>query len=403
MLTYFPSPYPGEWWYSALCRYHVRSGHTKQQTTIKELFGGHPRAAMGTLFPNCTVHQIISQLPSSWDCRNIILHHTLFPYYVRMYPLEQKAKMLETLCRGESVSLTHIWKATTKKAWSLRYCPACVRADMEKYGEAYWHREHQLPLAMVCCVHNCRLQCAGEPDPRLNEAFYPLSQERIADVAPPEKSWCETLSRAVSNYLTLPLEAGPTADHNNLAQALMNKGYGIIQSSQGLSLDAPRLYQDLTEKYGLGLIKETFGNEVSAFVLNRIVKWNLTSPERYIILQDFAGLSTETVFSTKSIEDRLYARLKELAATGVIYGKQALAEQLGLKSFQIDRLARKYGIAPFWERNGAFAEKKGDMIKLYLTTEERRAIHKAAQELGFRYDGHFVKYCVEKALQNYGQ
>lgn len=403
MLTYFPSPYPGEWWYSVLCRYHVRSGHAKQQTTIKELFEGHPRAAMGTLFPNSTVHQIISQLPPPWDCRDIILHHTLFPYYVRMYPSEQKEKMLVALCRGESVTLTHIWKSTTKKVWSLRYCPICAKADMEKYGEPYWHREHQLPLAMVCCTHHCLLQCVGEPDPRLNETFYPLCQERIADVAAPEQSWCETLSRAISNYLIFPLEVGPTPNHNNLAQTLANKGYSIVRGNQGLSLDAPRLYRDLTAKYGSALIKETFGDEVSAFVLNRITKWNLTSPERYIILQDFAGLSTETVFSTKSIEDQLYARLKELAATGVIYGKQALAEQLGLKSFQIDTLARKYGIAPFWERNGAFAEKKGDMIKLYLTAEERRAIHKAAQELGFRYDGHFVKYCVEKALQNYDQ
>ena len=25
MLTYFPNPYPDEWWYSVLSRYHVRS------------------------------------------------------------------------------------------------------------------------------------------------------------------------------------------------------------------------------------------------------------------------------------------------------------------------------------------------------------------------------------------
>ena len=38
MLTCFPTPYPDEWWYSVLCRYHTRSGNTKQQTTIRELF-----------------------------------------------------------------------------------------------------------------------------------------------------------------------------------------------------------------------------------------------------------------------------------------------------------------------------------------------------------------------------
>lgn len=297
------------------------------------------------------------------------------------------------------MTLTHIWKSTTKKAWSLRYCPACVRADTEKYGEPYWHREHQLPLAMVCCVHHCRLQCAGESDPRLNEAFYPLGQERIADATAPERSWCETLSRVVSDYLTLPLEVGPTENHNNLAQALANKGYGIVRSGRGLSLDANRIYRDLTTKYGASLVQETFGAEISAFVLNRIVKWNLTSPERYIILQDFADLPAETVFSLEPIADNIYTQLKELAATGITYGKQALAEQLGLKPFQLDALAHKYGIEPFWERNGVSVEKKADMIKLYLTIEERQKIHQAAQELGFRYDGHFVKFCVEEALK----
>lgn len=133
--------------------------------------------------------------------------------------------------------------------------------------------------------------------------------------------------------------------------------------------------------------------------MNRIVKWNLTSPERYIILQDFADLPAETVFSLEPIADNIYTQLKELAATGITYGKQALAEQLGLKPFQLDALAHKYGIEPFWERNGVSVEKKADMIKLYLTIEERQKIHQAAQELGFRYDGHFVKFCVEEALK----
>lgn len=399
MLTYFPTPYPNEWWYSVLCRYHVRSGHAKQQTTIKELFGGHLKAAMGTLFPNSTIHQIISQLPSPWDCRTVILDHTLFSYYVRMYNSDQKIKMLDALCNGESVTLTHIWKSTTKKTWALRFCPVCVQEDTKKYGEPYWHREHQLPLSTVCCTHHCQLQAAGESDPRLNETFSPLSMERIRDAAEPQKLWCETLSTSVSEYLNLPLEIGPTADHNNLAQTLANKGYGIIKSGGVLSLDAQRLYRDLTIKYGTALIQEIFGSEISAFVLNRVVKWNLTSPERYILLQDFVNLPTTTMFSATPVEDWLYRRLKDLEKTGTIYGKKALAEKLGLKPFQLDALAKRYQIKLFWEQNKRAAEKKVDMIKLYLTPEERQKIHQAAQKLGFRYDNHFVKFCIEQTLK----
>lgn len=403
MLTYFPTPYPQEWWYSVLCRYHIRTGNHNHQTTIKELFRGKPRAAMGTLFPNSSVYQVISQLPDPWDCRSIVMNHTLFPYYVRMYSIEQKEKMLDTLCNGESVTLTHIWRATTKKSWTLKYCPVCAKEDSQKYGEPYWHRAHQLPLSTVCCAHHCHLLAAGEPDPRLNEIFYPLSMEDIGYLVEPNQSWCEALSTVVTEYLTLPLEVGPTANHNNLAQTLANEGYGIIKSSGGLSLDAPKLYKDLTVKYGSALIQETFGSEMSASVLNRIIQWNLASPERYALLQDFVGLSTSTMFSAVPIEDQLCCRLKDLAKTGITYGKKALAEQLELKPFQLDTLAKRYRIEPFWEQNtiSTSTEKKVNMIKLYLTSEERQEIRQAARRLGFRYDNHFVKFCVDKVLQEH--
>ena len=51
MLSFFPTPYPDELWYSVLCRYHLRTGNKKQATTIGELFGGRSHAAMGAFSP----------------------------------------------------------------------------------------------------------------------------------------------------------------------------------------------------------------------------------------------------------------------------------------------------------------------------------------------------------------
>ena len=41
---------------------------------------------------------------------------------------------------------------------SLRYCPVCVTEDREAYGEAYWHRLHQVPCVEVCPLHNVFLE-----------------------------------------------------------------------------------------------------------------------------------------------------------------------------------------------------------------------------------------------------
>lgn len=164
-------------------------------------------------------------------------------------------------------------------------------------------------------------------------------------------------------------------------------------------MDAPRLYKDMTIKYGPALIQEVFGSEMSAFVLNRIVKWDLSSPERYVLLQDYVELLTETMFSTIPVEDRFYRHLKDLEKTGIVYGKKALAEELGLKPFQLDALSKKYGINPFWEQSRISQDKKDNMVKIYLTSKERQKIHQAAQKFGFRYDNHFVKFCVERILK----
>ena len=94
MLHFFPTPYPGEWWYSVLCRYHARTGNPKFVATIEELFGGRPRATIGSAFPNNTIYDVISRLPKGlFDIQNLILNHTLFLYDLRMAPLEKKKKI----------------------------------------------------------------------------------------------------------------------------------------------------------------------------------------------------------------------------------------------------------------------------------------------------------------------
>ncbi len=40
----------------------------------------------------------------------------------------------------------------------LRYCPMCVTEDRGKYGEAYWHRTHQISQLTVCPKHKCILR-----------------------------------------------------------------------------------------------------------------------------------------------------------------------------------------------------------------------------------------------------
>lgn len=56
----------------------------------------------------------------------------------------------------------------------MRYCPLCIAEDRKQYGEAYWHRKHQLRNVNICTRHRCRLIATEVPaKSEHNYAFYP--------------------------------------------------------------------------------------------------------------------------------------------------------------------------------------------------------------------------------------
>lgn len=284
------------------------------------------------------------------------------------------------------------------KSQRLRYCPLCAKEDAKRYGEAYWHTLHQLPLVSVCGIHRCSLIDASSEPLRLNEGFYPLTAPEAACGISAEGDSSEILLAKLSReYLETDFKVGPTQKYNNLAQALLNQGYGVLKKGGVISLDAEKLYMQLSNFYGNAIVKRIFGSEASVATLNRIVKWNLSSPERYIMLQGLAGISIETMFSEVQIPDKMKLRLLDLQATGITYGKKQLAEQLGVKTYQLDILARNYGIKPFW-KDAKCSQTKTEMLKIYLTEQERTDIQKQARKLGFSYTGDYIKFCIRQQM-----
>src|SRR5258707_529671 len=49
----------------------------------------------------------------------------------------------------------------------LRRCPDCVKSDRQQYGEAYWHRLHQVPGVRICPIHDCVLEDSAVPAHKL--------------------------------------------------------------------------------------------------------------------------------------------------------------------------------------------------------------------------------------------
>lgn len=403
MLTYFPTPYPGEWWYSVLCRYHVRSGNPKNQTTIRELFSGKTNAAIGSVLPNSTIVQIASQLPpDTLKIREIIQQHTLFSYFMRCCPVKQKEEALNRICGGHPLVITSIRMFSKLSEWKPCYCPLCVEEDRKNYGEAYWHIEHQIPLMGVCPRHGCRLRHKENISAsHFAYTFFPLDSiaEESEEISMEALPWEWKLSKILHDYVTLPLDMGATTGHNNLALFLSNMGYGIIQKkSRNTILDAKKLYEDLIDFYGNELIKQIFGGETSTWTINHIGKWEMTMPERYALLQCFAGIDSSTMFSEFPIQERYREELVNLSKTGVKYNKKQLAEKLSITQSQLDILIQKYEMKPFWKKNEDERE-IGGRIQFYLSKQEAMVFNRAFQESGFQYRSLYAKHCVLEEIR----
>ena len=189
MLTYFQTPYPNEWWYSVLCRYHVRSGYSKHATTSRELYGDKS-VTHGRLFPGTCIHTIASRHPAGIDEKRLLMENTLAPYYTRFFAPKKKDVILDRLLHGKTAGITSIDLYGLDGKQGLRYCPRCYDQDIGRYGEPYWHREHQIPLMPLCPEHSVPLVRYEVLFSRLSEQYIPLSSIHPKDtVGNPAADW----------------------------------------------------------------------------------------------------------------------------------------------------------------------------------------------------------------------
>lgn len=96
--------------------------------------------------------------------------HTMTEYSLAFMPRERRAAIWNSALSSTPNSgwMGNIAKDLTNTHPKLRYCAACVKEDVSKFGDSYWRRAHQLPAVSVCLVHHQPLLVSSTPlQPRL--------------------------------------------------------------------------------------------------------------------------------------------------------------------------------------------------------------------------------------------
>ena len=351
----------------------------------------------GRLIPGGDCAAILSNLPPGvLSIDDVLANYTLLPYYTRFFAADKKQQVWEALRAGRGSGITSVRTQMPDGTEGLKYCPNCYLLDTRKYGEPFWHRVHQIPLLGYCPMHKIPLVTLPIKFARLSEVFLPLGSVHCQEAEHGEKApWIEPLTDMIAALLYG--DYTPTVGYNNLHTALINAGYGADKISKYQTLSVVKIQQAAREYYGTQIYEQYFAS-LSAAVLSRLINWKLSSPERYALLAVMVGMDAEALFGPRlDAADPLLEQLLRYKETGIVYGKNDLAAKMGMQPGQLDSLAQKYNVQPFWRQ---IRQERNRCIRLLLTDNEYDVIAQAAKENGNTQLAVFVRTIVLDVLQN---
>ena len=163
MIAYLPTIYPDELVYSWFCRYYVHSGCFSHKMALQELYCKKSDNPSKEFIGNLNL-EAVKQINKIYPLDKLVLGHTMYPQYARFIPLEKKKMALYRLSH-DPCDIHHLFPVLPRGEGEqyLRFCPLCVREDRESYGEAYWHRKHQIRNMCICTKHKCMLMESSVP------------------------------------------------------------------------------------------------------------------------------------------------------------------------------------------------------------------------------------------------
>lgn len=168
------------------------------------------------MFPN-RLKQISQKLfkDTPFSHEKLMKDHTFYPLFCPFLSKERNEKIIQAMYGSEKKSILYQAGITQSKISFPRYlrlCLTCAYVNIEQYGEAYWHRSHQINGINRCHIHGeCLRESKCHFSVRENSpTIYPLKKSMLNDSSPMEQKTSSSeheiaLSKEVFNLLTTPL------------------------------------------------------------------------------------------------------------------------------------------------------------------------------------------------------
>ncbi|WIV12844.1 TnsD family Tn7-like transposition protein [Proteiniborus sp. MB09-C3] len=371
-MNFFPTPYPDEILYSTLARYCMRSGNIKEIHNFEDLFG--TRNCIAVMELSTQLDALIENMPvgTKYTAEYFIYKHTLFPFLAAFIPKERAEKIIETMRNGEgAVSYMRIGLISNSINLNkyFRFCPECFKEDIERFGEPYWHRSHQVTGVFVCLKHKIPL-CDSTELIRAGNRQRFISASCKNCIVEKEISYSNDLMKkmlwmAGDVEILLNNQFGFKKTEwfrNQFRVKLIEKGYARMNNY----IHQKKLKQDFVDFYGheyLALVQSPVSVNSGGWLPDMVRNNDRTTYSiRYLLLARFLEIPVADLFNTKlgsndedennidAYQELWDQRLIELTQSGLSI--REISDILKSSTKTIRKAIDRLEIEEFWKFNG---------------------------------------------------
>ena len=149
-----PPAFPDEILFSRIIRHFTLSGMTTADYLFTTL-GNHKVSIHPYLTAGLDKFSKLSQENPT----QLLNEQTLAPLFIHFLPSYASTILLGLISTNakDAIRACQLVCVRDKESLSIKYCPACAKADVENVGVSYWHRSHQIPGIESCSSHQVKL------------------------------------------------------------------------------------------------------------------------------------------------------------------------------------------------------------------------------------------------------
>jgi len=292
MIGYLPPIYPDELVYSWFCRYYIHSGSLTHKMALNDLFCKRSDSLNKEFIGNLNTGAF-KRIEKSMSIEKLVIKHTMFPQYARFIPNKKEA--IDKLINNGAVDVHKLFTVLPREDNDrfLKYCPICVKEDRTHYGEAHWHRVHQIRGMRVCTKHGCMLCLSDVSAISYNSfSFYPM------ELNVNEKKKVVMAGEDALNYYSYIADVfnAPIDFDNEISvSAALNR----LLKSQGYMKGIQRKVQQLTEDMNDFYSKLSVCNVATFNQVQRVLHGSLCEFSVVCQIAYFLGISVDELISPK--------------------------------------------------------------------------------------------------------